>query len=94
MPVCSRLQRGNQTQARFQRDRKRGAYEIVRLDAASASRPGCVRLSSSLFTGTLDGRDRGKRHSDRGFLVLHGLSPPFYGKVVAQRPNSLARRLP
>ena len=30
MLLCSRLQRGNQAEARFQHGRKRGAYEDVR----------------------------------------------------------------
>src|SRR5258708_19306790 len=39
LPVCSRLQRGNQTHARSQRNRRRAAYQIVRLEKPPPSTP-------------------------------------------------------
>jgi len=47
-PGCLRLQRGNQTHARSQRNRRRGAYEIVRLEKHAPS-PRCRLCSGDLF---------------------------------------------
>src|SRR5258708_12569141 len=89
MPVCSRLQRRNQTHARSQCNRRRGAYEIVRLEKPPPS-PRSRLCPGDLFIPVVS---VGVSRPEPGDAARHRASSSRSNRGPTRRNSSQSREL-